>query len=90
MQIVTSDDKVLQRNPRSPLDFHVEIFLVWSSDPDNPIEQSTKMTSVKTRGRTVLEKSGSHIHIEINAWPFLWTVVGAWIWFGVLHLAHIV
>jgi hypothetical protein len=32
----------------------------------------------------------SQVRIEINPWPILWTVVGAWIWFGVLHLAHIV
>ncbi len=37
-----------------------------------------------------LEKIGSRVHIEINPWPFLWTVVGAWIWFGILHLAHVV
>jgi hypothetical protein len=49
------------------------------------------MTSMKEPGRTVRpEKIGSEVHIEINPWPFLWTVVGAWIWFGVLHLAHIV
>jgi hypothetical protein len=75
---------------RSTLDFQVEIFLGWSSNP-KAREQSTNMTFGKTSERTVrLEKSGSHIHIEINAWPFLWTVVGAWIWFGVLHLAHVV
>jgi hypothetical protein len=34
-----------------------------------------------------LQKSGPEIHIKINPWPFLWTVVGAWMWFGILHLA---
>jgi hypothetical protein len=44
-------------------------------------------TSKQTAGS---EKKDSYVRIEINAWPFFWTVVGAWIWFGVLRLAHIV
>jgi hypothetical protein len=32
----------------------------------------------------------SRAHIELNPWPFLWTVVGAWIWYGALHLVHII
>jgi hypothetical protein len=35
-----------------------------------------------------VEKSRSQIRIKINPWPFLWTVVGAWMWTGILHLAH--
>ena len=37
-------------------------------------------------------KSGPRIfpaHIELNPWPFLWAVVGAWIWYGTLHLVRI-
>jgi hypothetical protein len=39
------------------------------------------------------EKSGPRIptvRIGLNPWPFLWTVVGAWIWYGALHFAHII
>jgi hypothetical protein len=25
-----------------------------------------------------VENSNSHVHIEIDPWPVLWTVVGAW------------
>ncbi len=27
--------------------------------------------------------------VELNPWPFFWVVVGAWLWYGALHLAHI-
>ena len=39
-----------------------------------------------------LEKSASRVspHIELNPWPFLWTVVGAWMWYGALHLGHMI
>jgi hypothetical protein len=37
-----------------------------------------------------LKKSGSWAHIQINPWPVFWTVVGAWMWVGILHLAHVV
>jgi hypothetical protein len=37
-----------------------------------------------------LGKSGPQIRIQINPWPVFWTVVGAWMWFGILHLAHVV
>jgi hypothetical protein len=37
-----------------------------------------------------VENSNSQVHIEINPWPVLWTVVGAWMWFGVLHLARLI
>jgi len=30
------------------------------------------------------------IRINLNPWPFLWAVVGAWMWYGVLHLAHVI
>jgi hypothetical protein len=29
------------------------------------------------------------ICLDLNPWPFLWAVVGAWIWYGALHLARI-
>jgi hypothetical protein len=29
-------------------------------------------------------------HIELNPWLFFWAVVGAWFWYGALHLAHII
>ena len=54
------------------------------------------MTTVKASEQTIglekrdSQKRDSHLRIEINAWPFFWTVVGAWMWFGVLRLAHIV
>jgi hypothetical protein len=38
-------------------------------------------------------KSGPRIfpaHIELNAWPFLWAVVGACIWYGALHFVRII
>jgi hypothetical protein len=28
--------------------------------------------------------------ITINPWPFLWMVVGAWMWYGALHLARVI
>jgi hypothetical protein len=37
-----------------------------------------------------LEKDARDVHIAINFWPVLWTVVGALIWAGLLHLAHVV
>jgi hypothetical protein len=37
-----------------------------------------------------VESRDSQVHIEINPWPVLWTVVGAWMWFGVLHLARVI
>jgi hypothetical protein len=37
------------------------------------------------------EKDGPRaFYVELNPWPFFWAVVGAWIWYGALHLAHIV
>jgi hypothetical protein len=31
------------------------------------------------------------VHVKlINPWPFLWAVICAWMWYGALHLAHIV
>jgi hypothetical protein len=36
------------------------------------------------------ENRDSQVHIEINPWPVLWMVVGAWMWFGVLHLARVI
>jgi hypothetical protein len=30
------------------------------------------------------------IRFGLNPWPFLWAVVGAWMWYGALHLAHII
>jgi hypothetical protein len=59
------------------LDFYGHVFLGWS--------ESTEM---KTSEQTVsCEKSASQIRIKINPWLFLWTVVGAWMWTGILHLA---
>jgi len=40
-----------------------------------------------------LEKSGPWVfpaHIELNPWPFFWAVVGAWLWYGALRLAHMI
>jgi hypothetical protein len=37
-----------------------------------------------------LEKGAPDVHIAINLWPVLWTVVGALIWAGFLHLVHVV
>jgi hypothetical protein len=40
-----------------------------------------------------VEKSRSQafpIRVSLNPWPFLWAVVGAWMWYGALHLAHII
>jgi hypothetical protein len=40
-----------------------------------------------------LEKRDSRViaaHIQLNPWLFLWATVGAWLWYGALHLAHIV
>jgi hypothetical protein len=37
-----------------------------------------------------VESGDSQVHIEINPWPVLWAVVGAWMWFGVLHLARVI
>jgi hypothetical protein len=37
-----------------------------------------------------VESGDSQVHIEINPWPVLWMVVGAWMWFGVLHLARVI
>jgi hypothetical protein len=37
-----------------------------------------------------VENPDSKAHIEINPWPVLWMVVGAWMWFGVLHLARVI
>jgi hypothetical protein len=28
--------------------------------------------------------------VTINPWPFLWAVVGAWMWYGALHLARVI
>jgi hypothetical protein len=42
------------------------------------------MTSEESRARI------SRVHLELNPWPFFWAVVGAWIWYGALHLAHII
>jgi hypothetical protein len=39
------------------------------------------------------EKSGPRVfprQIELNPWPFLCAVVGAWIWYGGLHLLRII
>jgi hypothetical protein len=44
---------------------------------------------MKTSEQTVsVEKSVSQIRIKINPWPFLWTVVGAWMWTGIVHLYY--
>ncbi|MGA9963658.1 MAG: hypothetical protein WBQ10_00500 [Terriglobales bacterium] len=37
-----------------------------------------------------VENTDSKAHIEINPWPVLWAVIGAWMWFGVLHLARVI
>lgn len=40
-----------------------------------------------------LEKSCQRVlpaRIELNPWPFLCVVLGAWIWYGALHLAHVI
>jgi hypothetical protein len=28
--------------------------------------------------------------VDLNPWPFFWVVVGAWLWYGALHLAHLI
>ena len=37
-------------------------------------------------------KSGrpAPVRVHLNPWPFLWAVVGAWMWYGALHLVRIV
>jgi hypothetical protein len=37
-----------------------------------------------------VEKSASRVRVKLNPWPFLWAVFGAWMWYGALHLAHII
>jgi hypothetical protein len=40
-----------------------------------------------------MEKSSlpaSTAQSELNPWPFFWVVVGAWFWYGTLHLAHMI
>jgi hypothetical protein len=27
---------------------------------------------------------------KLNPWPFFWAVVNAWIWYGALHLTHVI
>jgi hypothetical protein len=51
-----------------------------------------RQVKVKTSEQTVsLAKRSFRVHIiELNPWPLLWTVIGAWMWFGVLHLARII
>ena len=51
---------------------------------------STKMRNLRTSTLPDLEKVGSSIRIKLNPWPFLWTVVGAWMWFGVLRLVRVI
>ncbi|MGA8735922.1 MAG: hypothetical protein WB558_18535 [Terriglobales bacterium] len=40
-----------------------------------------------------LDQSGCRClttYIEVNPWLFFWAVVGAWIWYGALHLTHVI
>jgi hypothetical protein len=30
------------------------------------------------------------IRFGLNPWPFLWAVVGAWMWYGALRLARMI
>jgi hypothetical protein len=46
---------------------------------------------MKTSEPTAIsKKGGSWAQVQINPWPVFWTVVGAWMWFGILHFARIV
>jgi len=57
----------------------------------NQFSITSKVKAAEQRMR--LEKSGPRVfpaHIELNPWPFLWVVVGAWLWYGALHLAHMI
>jgi hypothetical protein len=69
--------------------------MVGSEEVGRPLVNRFSTTATaKTAGQPMgLEKSGPWVfpaHIELNPWPFLWAVVGAWLWYGALRLAHMI
>jgi len=83
MQIPTSDDKLLQKIHARCLTCS-SIFL----QGETRSEQQQKMNT--SEPTVILKKTGSWADFQISPWPVFWTVVGAWMWFGILHLARIV
>jgi len=77
---LSSADKTITKQFPRTLDLDAEPSLRWID--------RTKMNTSEQTGN--FDRKDLQIRVEINPWPLLWTVVGAWMWFGLLHLAHIV